>query len=96
MNESADLRVQLATLEAQRAEAETVAATAGGTKAAQAAACCRTTPRSPSKKAAAPCLARLSRPAPRARVLQCCSVDRGGSSTINSWVCGALALFCLS
>ena len=30
MNESADLRAQLDTLEAQRAAAETVAATAGG------------------------------------------------------------------
>ena len=36
MNESADLRAQLATLEAQRAEAETVAATVGGTQAGQA------------------------------------------------------------
>ena len=50
MNESADLRAQLATLEAQRAEAETVAATAGGTKAGRPAACCRTTPRSPFKE----------------------------------------------
>ena len=36
MNARADLRVQPATLEAQRTEAETVAATAGGTQAAQA------------------------------------------------------------
>jgi hypothetical protein len=36
VNESADLRAQLGTLEAQRAAAETVAATAGGSKAGQA------------------------------------------------------------
>ena len=36
MNASADLRAQLGILGAQRAEAETVAATAGGTKAGQA------------------------------------------------------------
>ncbi len=36
MNESDDLRAQRGTLEAQHAEAETVAATAGGTKAGQA------------------------------------------------------------
>ena len=36
MNESADLRAQLSTREAQRAAAETVATTAGGTKAGQA------------------------------------------------------------
>ena len=36
MNASADLRAQLGTREAPRTEAETVAATAGGTQAAQA------------------------------------------------------------
>jgi len=36
VNASADLRAQLGTLEGQRAGAETVAATAGGTKAGQA------------------------------------------------------------
>ena len=54
MNESEDLRAQLATLEAQRAEAETVATTAGGRRRGRPAASCWSTPRSPSKKAAAP------------------------------------------
>ena len=50
MNASADLRAQLDTREAQRAAAETVAATSGGTKVGRPAACCWTTPRSPVKE----------------------------------------------
>ena len=74
MNESADLRAQLATLAAQRAAAEAAATTSGARRWGRPAACCWTTPRCPSKKAAAPCpgkaeLARAARLS--VAVLQC-------------------------